>query len=1641
MADKNELISAEQSLLLQNKLEDEANRITKVATTREKVKHQEEDGYDGFTDTKLKLIPTPNFTDCRSVGTMLPINMASETVSNLSKYAEQFDFVDFIKEKLGYASRIKVSQSFASEQVDALVLAIKSYEENNAFILGDMMGIGKGRVCAGMMRFAFQQKLTPVFITQKTYLFSDIYRDLKAIDGFGTTPSGKLIMPYPFILNGNEPEESSIKDRSGKIMQNPLKPVEIMEICETLKMPSLQKLKNILHSNAKSKERNKDIQEFNCVFLSYSQISSTRKETKQNFLLEIAPTSFFVFDESHNAASANANSRIMKRATPIVENCAGLIFSSATYAKTPDVFGLYVIRTALRTAVPSLKSITDALKVGGENVSEYIASGLVKEGQMIRRERSFGDCKKVTDYVGTDRAENEKGEAVYTELPDDTQRAFYDEAIGYFKELRDFSTTELAKNSIYTAIVRKCDDINIPLVPQGAFAAIDKNKGEDKASFIKSYRNKWMLTYSPDSIGRYKATFRENLFLAIKAKFAADKVIECLTTPQNYKNIDGTLHFAPLKPLIAIKNTGEAIFNELDLRDGDEIENNFSEYLRAVYRKLFSGKFLLRKVDNNIFDTIEDLTERGIITPENKRNFLLDEEYEVTLSDFLDNGTQISEIQSRLNNYNTQLPLSVIDYMREMITSVERPALYYKEDEKINPKYGQARDTYFKFAEATGRKCRLEKSGGNLWVYRRIDKISTTKIFQDFNNGAIDVMLLNVTASTGGSAQSSPDEGSDTRPRNMFIVQFEGDINIEVQKRGRVNRTGQLNSPTYTYVISKIPVELRTYLMFRKKLRKLDANTSANQTASSETSEITDDKGKAIEDIFNAYGFRAFTTNFIELPENVKFLEVFEGMRSISFASAPQAEAEKNEKNAEQFNAFVRELELYPCSTPIDTSSTTTVRVVEVNQEYFFNQMNEKYISLVEELIQLDQYQLELESKNYKAALKQRVVIQLNSGSTVFSLPLYLADYFTLDDNRAWTKDMVMRKASELATTSEGKTLELATFHKEFIRDYTAESMAFRDAVLKAMDEKRPKKQDFPVDVDYPESSPDYDIALAQFTSKRYAKEQKEKTSRDNMLDFIRFFTPLKPVILDGNLGYFVGYKIQDAKTKFKYSDGNIEFIFCFLSRLPVLHTKITSGLTLSSIRTQTINNFSYKSKQYDADMAAVTNWTPDYNKRIVRRFLTGNILSGIMEANLKQEKDEIVDWNLVRYTNIDGSIATSVELKFSKPLSETTIIQPQNTVLGIACDNDIFFDAINQMPYTYGDATEFTVIWNAESDIVIDRSVVIFKRDMVVNRIPYSRLYVQFVEQYTENKDTGVIAPLDAKQKRVSALFRDDTLYRQYENTLITKTGAAQIKRLPYAVRRTQKVDKYGNSYEATQFGNVAGWYVNTFVFDLNAQVDEMRNFFSDLYKKFQVSFNFRSDASAYLNEAARGDIFDETLVTETKQKVFDKGEYRYIFIKKVPDNVIQAIPNLIDPTYDTVNGGVLLSFPLMPQLLPAYNLKPYKLSNEVMVKLVFSALSDANKTEFLNRLKDESANKDALGVGLFVQSYLSAKSVPAIYFFGDLRIPDYGLIMKEYATNPTELDKIIFEEVAPENVITKKESKTKVTFDDAERFLMALL
>jgi hypothetical protein len=1089
-----------------------------------------------------------------------------------------------------------------------------------------------------------------------------------------------------------------------------------------------------------------------------------------------------------------------------------------------------------------------------------------------------------------------------------------------------------------------------------------------------------------------------------------------------------------MKPIIAIANTGERIFEELRYDIGQEVKNDFSEYIKALYNKMFVGNFTLRKVDKNIFESMSSLESSGTAYE------LIRGEYIVEMDDFFDNGLKITAIQDKLNQYKSDLPFSFIDYIRDAVESTQRSRNYFG----LNgaPLYGDASSTYYRLAEGTSRKYMLKRDDNGVLRFQVNDRIrSTTKVFRAFNSGAVDVMLINVVASTGGSAQSSPSEGPDTRPRNMYVVQFEPDINVEVQKRGRINRTGQLNSPSYTYVISQIPSELRTYLMFRKKLRKLDANTSADQTASSAEAEIKDSKGEVIEDIFNHYGFEVFLNDFINLPNNAPYNDIFEDMTFRSKKINPDATAEQDEINIEHFNAFVRELELYPASF----------------QEGFFDQMNEKYIDKKAQLISRNEFQEELDTQDYKAALKQRVVVQLNSGSTVFSLPLFLSDYYTLDSKKPLSKDKVEAKMNELAIW-DGQALKPMEAYSKLVEDFILESKKYKDIVIQEAEKlAHPNRDDFAKDQEGQDS---YDRHMYMFEAKKKAKILRESEDVELIKRMLVYFKPDTKIIFGyGGLGKFLGYKINTTSTKFKYTKGSITFVFAFL-QAPLGYLKLTSNLDeLLAIKDNSTSYFSGALSATFAqnDIDRINDWRPLLDRRVIRRFFAGNILSGIVEATKQKKEGKFNTWALTRFNNMDGSINTAIELKFDNELPKDIEIKVDNTNLAVSAANSNTYDYIIKMQLSLGYLFQITEsygyyrikfqdifpIWNIETDKICDRAICIVKRKMQIYSTDEKKYkdtdIIQFevIQSYivTELKDTRQKIEKARKvgEKMYNNLYHDQEFQDMFVDHLITKDPQKRLINYGFYTYKDPKGKK-----EYTSKHSELKSYVKTFQF-LQSDARNILIFLGELYRRYEISFNFRSDVAAIYNVKSETDPFLEGK-KEKHALVYPIGEYQYRFISNVSNNIKDAIPNVIRRTDDGAYGGVVLVQPLMPNVLPSYEMKPYKFDNEVYVKLTLAVLSDEDKSKFVKELEDlaDVQNLDAYEIGEYVKSFLIQRTVGTLYFYGDLRISDYGKIFQEYALKQ-DLTKLIFDE-DEEAYVIPKEVKKEVNFDDAEGFIIKL-
>ncbi|MCK5467506.1 MAG: strawberry notch family protein, partial [Cyclobacteriaceae bacterium] len=151
----------------------------------------------------------PSSESCIVLDTQVPDSMDFETHQALARITEAIggSIDDYVVKKLGYKSHIELCKALAAEQVDTVGMAIYNIEEREqAIIIGDQTGIGKGRQAAAMIMYAIKQGYKPIFLTEKANLFSDLYRDMVAIG------AGKYV---PFIVNVKD-AKTAIKDESGK---------------------------------------------------------------------------------------------------------------------------------------------------------------------------------------------------------------------------------------------------------------------------------------------------------------------------------------------------------------------------------------------------------------------------------------------------------------------------------------------------------------------------------------------------------------------------------------------------------------------------------------------------------------------------------------------------------------------------------------------------------------------------------------------------------------------------------------------------------------------------------------------------------------------------------------------------------------------------------------------------------------------------------------------------------------------------------------------------------------------------------------------------------------------------------------------------------------------------------------------------------------------------------------------------------------------------------------------------------------------------------------------------------------------------------------------------------------------------------
>lgn len=724
----------------------------------------------------------------QSLGSIIPSQLEEETLHAKTKLYSSLgnDIIGYVANRLQLLPD-ELSVALATEQVEGVALAIYNIEaRSQSVIIGDQTGIGKGRQAAALIRYGMLSGYFPIFLTDRYTLFSDMYRDCKALGIKGARPlilnQRVSVVDFDKPIDKNDtPTEDEIwtptNDLDEDSNDEDIVGIYARQYEEVYKSPQKAELDLMYRNGDIPKDR------FEYMMLTYSQLKDAKKDmTRLDFLSSLCEKHrvLFVFDEAHKSSSVSSGkiSVITQCINSIIEVSpkTQCVFLSATFAKRPECLITFMGRTIL-SSLATNETLQAAFSNGGVPMQEYVASKLAKEGQMIRREHSGDNIP----------------EPVYTYLDDKLtiHSELFDTVMFWFRELV------------------KLSDIVKEFMNMASLMGV---------TIFRPYPTRAQLFY-----------VNKILLLSLKARDVAEAAVREV---QSGKSV-----------VIGMSDTLECVLRDyITSADGECERADFSSILLRLLEKTLNNP---KNRNITIFDL--DLTD---VPDASDLQLKLDE-----IKSYAD------QIRSGIKDEIFHLPISPIDVIRQLITQ-----------ESFTNKNGITLN--IRFEECTGRARQLEylsPEGDDEFVNATIisrKKRHSSHIYNDFQNNKLDVILINACGAIGASAHAiatAEVPENEVRQRKMLIVQNDLDVNIDLQKRGRINRTGQIEHlpPLYEYIITAIPSEKRLNMMLRAKLRSLSANTTANQDQ--------DKKQADFIDITNKYGNQV-TQEFLAANPELAFI-------------------------------------------------------------------------------------------------------------------------------------------------------------------------------------------------------------------------------------------------------------------------------------------------------------------------------------------------------------------------------------------------------------------------------------------------------------------------------------------------------------------------------------------------------------------------------------------------------------------------------------------------------------------------------------------------------------------------------------------------------------------------------------------------
>lgn len=692
------------------------------------------------------------------------------------------------------------------------------------------------------------------------------------------------------------------------------------------------------------------------------------------------------------------------------------------------------------------------------------------------------------------------------------------------------------------------------------------------------------------------------LLFSLKADAVANRVIE------NLKN--------GFKPVISFTNTMEGFLDEAPKDTPmDKVPNFSATLMRALDGVMRYTETNLKGEKVNKFFTVNDLPEAG----QNK----------------------YYEIREKIENLSADLPISPMDAIKMKIQKAG-----------------------YKVGEITGRKLEMvQDENGKYIIHNRKDRDKKSAA-RDFNNGQLDVLMVNKSGCTGISLHASP-KFDDQRQRVMVFAQFQSDINDEVQMRGRIDRTGQKFRGKYEYIMSSIPAEQRLQMMFKAKLKSLDANTTSSQKSKFNEMEVVD--------YLNKYGDDVTWQYMLEHPELSEKLG-----DPLKILTSEGEESQSGDTNTAGKEGCAAKIARYLPFLPVK------------EQEEVFKDITDAYNVKIQLLNDAGENDLEITTMPLKAQTISKKIwkpgTDPNSGNA-FADNTYLeeveVDVLKKPMKAEEIKSTVSRMTSgepfnewldnrvkEINSLYDGK---IATLKERLDQSALERSeKAKKNYIEKSKEARKNGKNEF-TDEEIEKMS---EVVVEDIMKKSKESFVKQKNvieaRRENIRKQINSFTPMKPLVIPFNLdetlitimpsrGMFLGYKFSKD-----YSPSSSTAIFATLDGRRKVEIPLNQEKAFNSIRMNTMMQPTYLK---DLNVDTWDSYVPTQTRKKAY-IVTGNLLQALVDT----KKSENVKGYLVSYSTIEGDTKQGIlmsdnfkpeNLTTSAPISSRLIqIQQGETVI-----------------------------------------------------------------------------------------------------------------------------------------------------------------------------------------------------------------------------------------------------------------------------------------------------------------------------------------------------------------------------------------